>query len=75
MRCDAIDGRMRRTGGRGPTTTTMSTWEELRKDARRCESAIERELGELARLGTTTTTTNDDVMLERLNARSNERND
>jgi hypothetical protein len=38
----------------------MSTWEELRKDARRCESAIERELGELARLGTTTTTTDDD---------------
>ena len=48
----------------------MSTWEELRKDARRCESAIERELGELARLGTTPTT-NDDLMLERLNARSN----
>ena len=73
MRCDAIDGRMRRTGGRGPTTPTMSTWEELRKDARRCESAIERELGELARLGTTND--DDDVMLERLNARSNERND
>lgn len=34
-------------------TKMMSTsWEELRKEARRCESAIERELGELARCGT-----------------------
>jgi len=34
------------------TTMSTSTWEELRKEARRCESAIERELGELARSGT-----------------------
>jgi hypothetical protein len=31
-------------------TTTM-TWEELRKEARRCESACERELGELSAMG------------------------
>ena len=36
----------------GATTTTMTmTWEELRKDARRCESACERELGELSAMG------------------------
>jgi len=33
------------------TTTTTMTWEELRKDARRCESACERELGELSAMG------------------------
>ena len=35
----------------GTTTTTTMTWEELRKDARRCESACERELGELSAMG------------------------
>ena len=35
----------------GATTTTTMTWEELRKDARRCESACERELGELSAMG------------------------
>jgi hypothetical protein len=45
--------KMRENATTTTTTTTMSTsWEELRKEARRCESAIERELGELARCGT-----------------------
>ena len=33
------------------TTATTRAWEDLRKDARRTESAIERELGELSALG------------------------
>ena len=35
----------------GASTTTTMTWEELRKEARRCESACERELGELSAMG------------------------
>ena len=34
------------------TTTTTRSWEELRKEARRGESRVERELGELGRRGT-----------------------
>ena len=44
----------RRRDGRATTTATMATtraWEDLRKDARRTESAIERELGELSAYG------------------------
>jgi len=44
----------RRRDGRATTTATMATtraWEDLRKDARRTESAIERELGELSAFG------------------------
>ena len=37
--------------GATTTTTTTMTWEELRKEARRCESACERELGELSAMG------------------------
>ena len=33
-------------------STTTRSWEELRKEARRAESRVERELGELGRRGT-----------------------
>ena len=52
------DRSIARAGARAPgrdarmaTTATTRAWEDLRKDARRTESAIERELGELSALG------------------------
>ena len=51
----SIDRRAARTApgrdARMATTATTRAWEDLRKDARRTESAIERELGELSALG------------------------
>ena len=73
---DVVGTRARVGGVMTTTSTTTSTttrsWEELRKEARRAESRVERELGELGRRGTRggmTTRDEDARRSARMNAR------